>query len=322
MTSVRAKVARLVGAGVLAAVLATLPFSMRWAGPAFAVDYGLIVAMAVLAVSVLGWIGELTLAPVAQMGFGVVAVNLCQVHNVPFGFTLPLVALSSVPISLVLATFTLRLKGVSFAIATLAFAYMAHKTFFLEYLGTYGAFGGTGTRQVVRPEFVRTDQSLYYLELAVLLGMAVLCYAIQRSRIGTRLTALRESEMAFSTLGHPPAAYRFFTIVLSGAIATVAGALFVYLQLQVPSNLLLPAQAILFFGYAVAGGLGSVGGALAAGAVFGAIPKYLETLTKSGFLTYDLFAIGVVVFVVMMKAPGGLAEIGRKVWRRIEGAPA
>jgi branched-chain amino acid transport system permease protein len=235
---------------------------------------------------------------------------------------LPLVALSSVPISLLLATFTLRLKGVSFAIATLAFAYMAHKTFFLEYLGTYGAFGGTGTRQVVRPEFVRTDQSLYYLELAVLLGMAVLCYAIQRSRIGTRLTALRESEMAFSTLGHPPAAYRFFTIVLSGAIATVAGALFVYLQLQVPSNLLLPAQAILFFGYAVAGGLGSVGGALAAGAVFGAIPKYLETLTKSGFLTYDLFAIGVVVFVVMMKAPGGLAEIGRKVWRRIEGAPA
>ncbi|HMC05018.1 MAG TPA: branched-chain amino acid ABC transporter permease, partial [Actinomycetota bacterium] len=257
--TVRAWVARLVGAGVLVAVVATLPFSMRWAGPAFAVDYGLIVAMAVLAVSVLGWIGEISLAPVAQMGFGVVAVNVCQVHNVPFGFTLPIVAVASIPISLVLATFTLRLKGVSFAIATLAFAYMAHKTFFLEYLGTYGAFGGTGTRQVVRPAFVHTDESFYYLELAVLVGMALLCYAIQRSRVGTRLTALRESEMAFSILGHPPAAYRFFTIVLSGVIATVAGALFVYLQLQVPSNLLLPAQAVLFFGYAVAGGLGSVG---------------------------------------------------------------
>ena len=116
--TVRAWVARLVGAGVLVAVVATLPFSMRWAGPAFAVDYGLIVAMAVLAVSVLGWIGEISLAPVAQMGFGVVAVNVCQVHNVPFGFTLPIVAVASIPISLVLATFTLRLKGVSFAIAT------------------------------------------------------------------------------------------------------------------------------------------------------------------------------------------------------------
>jgi branched-chain amino acid transport system permease protein len=320
--TLRARTARLVGVCVLVALLATLPFAMHWAGPAFAVDYGLIVAMCVLAISVLGWIGEISLAPVAQMGFGVVAVNVCQVHDIPFGFTLPIVALASLPISLLLAAFTLRLKGVSFAIATLAFAYMAHKTFFLEYLGTYGAFGGSGTRQVVRPSFVRTDETFYYLELAVLLAMVLLCYAIHRSRIGARFTALRESEMAFATLGHPPAAYRFFAICLSGAIATVAGALFVYLQLQVPSNLLLPGQAVLFFGYAVAGGLGSIGGAIAAGAVFGAIPKYLETLTKSGFLTYDLFVIGLVVFIVMMKAPGGLAEIGRKVWRRIEGAPA
>jgi len=318
----RAWLARLVGGALLAALLATLPFAMHWAGPAYAVDYGLIVAMTVLSISVLGWIGEISLAPVAQMGFGVVAVNVCQVHHIPFGFTLPLVALSSLPISLVLAAFTLRLKGVSFAIATLAFAYMAHKTFFLEYLGTYGAFGGTGTTQVARPSFVRTDESLYYLELAVLMAVALLCYAINRSRVGARFTALRESEMAFSTLGHPPAAYRFFAICLSGAIATVAGALFVYLQLQVPSNLLLPAQAVLFFGYAVAGGLGSVTGALAAGAVFGAIPKYLETLTKSEFLNYDLFVIGLVVFVVMMKAPGGLAEVGRRLWRRIEGSPA
>jgi hypothetical protein len=29
-----------------------------------------------------------------------------------------------------------------------------------------------------------------------------------------------------------------------------------------------------------------------------------------------------VVFVVMMKAPGGLAEIGRRLWRRVEGSPA
>jgi branched-chain amino acid transport system permease protein len=193
----RARLSRLVGGAVLAALLATLPFTMHWAGPAYAVDYGLIVAMTVLSISVLGWIGEISLAPVAQMGFGVVAVNVCQVHHIPFGFTLPIVALSSLPISLLLAAFTLRLKGVSFAIATLAFAYMAHKTFFLEYLGTYGAFGGTGTTQVARPGFVRTDESLYYLELAVLMAVALLCYAISRSRVGARFTALRESEMAF-----------------------------------------------------------------------------------------------------------------------------
>jgi branched-chain amino acid transport system permease protein len=318
----RARITRLVGLAVLAVLLATLPYALHWAGPAFAIDFGLVIAMAVLSISVLGWIGEISLATVALMGYGVVAVNFLQEAGVPFGFILPIVALGSLPLSLMLAAFTLRLKGVSFAIATLAFGYMAHKTFFLTRLGTYGAFGGSETGQVQRPSFMLSDEAFYYFLLAVLTVLAAVCYAIQRSRIGTRLTALRESEMAFCVLGHPPAAYRFFTICLSGAIAGVAGACFVLLQLQVPSNLLFPSQAVLYFGFAVAGGLGSVGGAIAAGAVFGALPKYLETLTKGDFLHYDLFFIGLVVFVVMMKSPGGLADMAVRTWRRVEGRPA
>jgi branched-chain amino acid transport system permease protein len=319
----RARAARVAGTVVLILVAATLPYALRWAGPPYSVDYGLVIAMIVLAISVLGWIGEISLAPVAQMGVGVLVLSACQQAEVPFGLTFPIVALTSVPISLVLAAFTLRMKGVSFAIATLAFAYMAHKTFFQTQLGTYGAFGATTTEDaVVRPGFIASDNAFYYLLLAILLAMAGVCYAIQRSRIGTRLTALRESEMAFSVLGHPPAAYRFFTICLSGAIASIAGACLGYLQLLVPAEPdLLPAKAVLYFGFAVAGGLGSVGGAILAGAFFGALPKYLETLTKSGFLTYDLFFIGLAVFLIMLKAPDGLAGIGRRLWRRIEGNP-
>jgi branched-chain amino acid transport system permease protein len=304
---------------MLLCFLAVAPFAMHWAGPAFAVDYGLIIAMAVLAVSILGWIGEISLAPVAQMGCGVVVVNICQNAGIPLVLTLPIVALSSIPISLILAAFTLRLKGVSFAIATLAFAYMAQKTFFQTYLGTYGAFGGDQTKTVARPDLIATDESFYYVLVASLAAAAALCYAIQRSRIGARLTALRESEVALSVLGHPPAAYRFFTICLSGAIASVAGAYFVLLHGVVPSIYFQPALAVLYFGFAVAGGLGSVGGALAAGAVFGALPRYLETLSEGRFVAYEQFFIGLVVFGVLLVSPGGLAEISRRVWRRVEG---
>ena len=40
--------------------------------------------MVVLAVSVLGWIGEFTLAVAAQMGFGLVVVNYLQEAGLPF----------------------------------------------------------------------------------------------------------------------------------------------------------------------------------------------------------------------------------------------
>jgi branched-chain amino acid transport system permease protein len=304
---------------LLAAFVLAGPHLFTWAGPAGAMNFGLTVAMLVLAVSVLGWIGEISLAPVAQMGFGVVAVNVCQVHDIPFGFTLPIVALASLPISLLLAAFTLRLKGVSFAIATLAFAYMAQKTFFQEYLGVQGGFGGTDSKSISRPAGFSGSEKFYYLVMGSLLLMALACTLVNRSWIGTSLTALRHSEAAFSVLGHSPGAYKLFTICLSGAIATVGGAYFGMLQGLVPSNYFQPGLAILYFGFAVAGGLGSVAGAVVAGTAFGAIPKYFDSLSEGKLVGYDLFFIGIVSLGLVLWAPGGLADIGRRLWRRLAG---
>jgi len=143
---------------------------------------------------------------------------------------------------------------------------------------------------------------------------------VNRSWIGTSLTALRESEAAFSVLGHSPGAYKLLTICLSGAIATVAGAYFGMLQGLVPSNYFQPALAILYFGFAVAGGMGSVAGACAAGIAFGAIPKYFDSLSEGKFVGYDQFFIGIVALALVLWAPGGFADIGRRVWRRLEGS--
>jgi branched-chain amino acid transport system permease protein len=304
------------GLVVLIAWVLTMPYDMKWAGSAFALDYGVIIGMLVLSVSVLGWIGEISLAPVAQMGFGLVVVNLLQNAGLPFLVIMPVVVLSSIPISLLLGVFALRLRGVYFAIATLAFAYMAQKTFFQSYLGVQGGFGGTDSKAISRPAGFTGSESFYYLLMGSVLLMALVCWAVNRSWIGTSLTALRESEAALSVLGHSPGAYKLFTICLSGAIATVGGAYFGMLQGLVPSNYFQPALAILYFAFAVAGGMGSVAGALVAGIAFGAIPKYSE----GKLVGYDQFFIGVVSLGLVLWAPGGLADIGRRLWRRLEGA--
>jgi branched-chain amino acid transport system permease protein len=125
--------------------------------------------------------------------------------------------------------------------------------------------------------------------------------------------------MAFAVLGHSPARYKLFTICLAGMIATVAGLFYGVLQQLVPANYFNPILAIAYFAYAVVGGLGSIGGAIAAGLVFGAVPKYFDTLSQGRFVGYDQFFAGFVALGAVLVVPGGLAEIGRRVWRRVEG---
>lgn len=311
----RMTAARLLGAAALLTLILTLPDLMSWAGPTYATVFGLIIAMAVLSVSVVGWIGEITLATLAQMGLGVVLLNYFQDHDVPFVAIVPLVILASIPVSLVLGVFALRLRGVYFAIATLAFAFLAQKTFFQSYLGSEGGF----EKPLERPGYLSSDMDLYYLVIGTLVVLVLLCYLINRSFIGTRLAAMRDSEMAFSVLGHSAPRYKLFTVCFAGAIATLAGTYYGLLQQVVPANYFNPSLAIAYFAFAVVGGLGSVGGAILAGLVFGSFPKYMETFTEGKFVGYDQFFAAGVALVVILTVPGGLAEIGRRIWCRIEG---
>jgi branched-chain amino acid transport system permease protein len=136
----RALLARTVGFIGLAVGVFILPNLMSWAGPTYALAIGVVVSLAVLSQSVLGWIGEISLATLAQMGMGLVVLNYLQEKGVAFAAIVPLAILSSIPVSMILGVFALRLRGVYFAIATLAFATLAQKSFFQSYLGSEGGF--------------------------------------------------------------------------------------------------------------------------------------------------------------------------------------
>jgi len=314
----RAKIARVVGAVVLLALALLGPHPLKSYGPTFAMDLGLTYALVVIAVSVLGWIGEISLAVVAQMGFGLIVVNYLQRHHWPFPLILLAVVVSSIPFSVILGLFALRLRGINFVIASLAFGYLVQRSALAEYMGA----GASEKGSVSRPSYLRTDDNLYYWILISLVVVAAGCYMIRRSKVGKAITAMRDSETAFWTLGHSTAAYKLFAVCLSGAIATLAGAYFALLQLQVPAIYYQPGLAIVFFGFALAGGMGSIGGAVAAGIFFGAVPKYLEAYTNGGFTKYDFFFYGFFSLLIFMKITGCLGGLGQRLWARIEGGKA
>src|SRR5207245_3617639 len=125
-----------------------------------------------------------------------------------------------------------RLRGLHCPLALLAFAYLAQKSFFQSSLGAAGGFDNP----IARPSIVASDTRLYYLIAGFTLLVAGACYLIRKSWIGTRIDALRDSEMAFAVLGHSPGRYKLFTICLAGMIATVAGTFYGILQQVVPAN--------------------------------------------------------------------------------------
>jgi ABC-type branched-subunit amino acid transport system permease subunit len=202
-----------------------------------------------------------------------------------------------------------------FVIASLAFGYLAQYVIFSDWMGTTVHAKG----RIDRPSYIFRDNQLYYVILAGLVLTAAACYLIRRSNIGTKLSAMRDSETAFWTLGHSPAVYKLFTVCLSGAIATLAGAFYALLQVRVQSVYYQPGLAILFFGFALAGGMGSIGGAIGAGLFFGALPKYLETLTKSRVIHYDFLFYGLSALVLIAWVKGGLAGLTSRLWARMEG---
>jgi len=308
------RVLRLATAAVLTTAFLYGPHGLQWAGPPFAFDIGLIYALVALGVTVLGWIGEISLAVPAQMGLALVALDWLQNHtHIPFPLVIVLVLVSSIPVSLVLGLFVLRLRGIDFVVASLAVAYLVQRSVIQPYLGS------GGTRLAIhRPSYIARDSQMYYMMQVTVGVVAAGCYLLRRSRLGKAIRAMQDSEAGFWTLGHSPAAYKLFVVCLSGVFATLGGAFFAILEK--PNALYYnPGLGIQFFGFALAGGLGSIGGALGSGLFFGALPKYLETGTQSKFTQYDFFFYGFGTLLIIMALPGhSLAGAARRGWARLE----
>src|SRR2546430_14116196 len=88
----RAAAVRTAGLLAFAYLFLTLPRTLSFAGPAYAIDFGLIVALAVLSASVVAWVGETSLATLAQMGMAVAMLTPLQNHGFPFAPGLAIVS--------------------------------------------------------------------------------------------------------------------------------------------------------------------------------------------------------------------------------------
>lgn len=266
----------------------------------------------------IGYAGLVSVAHGGIFGVGAYATGILMAdHRWSFWVTLPAAALVGALLGLILGVLTLRLQGHYFVIASLAFGLFIY----LVVLNWSSLTGGAQGLGPIKPydslfgiSFVGAN-SQYYLILAFVFVFTCLMVIIRHSKLGSRLEAIRQNQQLASAVGIDPSRTRLIALVISAAIAALAGSLYSpYVGFLDPSVSNLDVSFKIALALVIAGvgtGLGPIVGA----AVYIVLPEMLR-----GVEQYSLIALGVVLLVVVRFAPHGLVGTVSDLYDRIASA--
>lgn len=254
-----------------------------------------------------GYSGYFSFGQGAFVGVGAYAAAvLTGRHGLDFFVTLPVAALLSAVLALLVGAVAFRLRsfrGEIFALLTLAVP------FILASIARVNSSidGGQGIIVPVPayPEFLGDFQDfLYLLNLVVAMAAVATAFAIQHSRFGWALAAIRDAEDVAEGLGVPTFRSKMKAIVITGVIGGVAGSVFAlqigFVTVEGVFGLTIPLFVIVM---SVLGGR-----AHWVGPVIGAVLIVMmqDRLSAAGFEGWNLIILGAILAVLVVVAPEGL----------------
>src|SRR5436309_5095026 len=204
---------------------------------------------------------------------------------------------------------TLRLKGVFFAIATLALAIVAQTL-----IVNWDFVGGSRGIYVIRPQnspiYGSYIQYLYSLMLALTWISVAIARTIERSTLGLGFNAIRDDEVAAEAGGVPTLRLKLVSTTLSGALMGMAGApLPYYVTYLDPTSAFNLSYAVNSVAMPMIGGMTSWIGPVIGAVLLGTIQQ-LATVTISSAL--NLLIVGVLLIVFVVVAPNGIVGMGHR----------
>jgi branched-chain amino acid transport system permease protein len=288
------------GSFVGAVALLGLPFTLSVSQTSLLTDsLGLcIVGLSLLVLT--GWGGQVSLG---QFGFASIGAWMAAVSGLPFLFALVAAGLAGAVAAVVVGLPALKLKGLSLAISTIAFALSARALFIDDrYLG--GMIPDTLTMPKLLGVDLAEERATYYLTLVIVLGFCAVVMGLRRTRTGRVLIALRSNEATAQSFGISALRARLIAFSVSGFMAAVAGALLAYHLGRVAPQAFSPDKSLIVFLYSVLGGLGGIAGPLLGMAFYALVSFFFQSNPLVQYLGAGAGAI-----LLMLVAPGGLAQL-------------
>ncbi|MGI5159288.1 ABC transporter permease subunit [Microbispora sp. CA-102843] len=311
------KPTRLAVAFALSCALVVFGMNEQWLT---ALTFTVLIAIVCLSVVVItGYAGQLSLTQYALAGVGAfIAARLSDV--VPFEIALVTAVLLTAAIGALVGLPSLRTRGVTLAVVTLALADVAYRLI----LDNDDVNGGTAGLTVAPPSLFGWDidpllhpERYAVVALVALFAVALAMANLRRGTVGRRLLAVRSNERAAAALGVGVYAAKTYAFTLAAGVAALGGVLLAYQQSVVLTPQFAVFTSLVLVGVTVAGGVGMIGGALVGSLM---IPNGLVSQLLHGIPDINVYLPligGLFLLVTLRIAPDGLFEQNRQALRHL-----
>ena len=253
-----------------------------------------------------GYTGLVSVGQQAFVGFGsYTLMSACVLLGFNPLLAIPIAGLAAVIIALPVGKLVFRLQGAYFAIGT----WVVAEVFRLLAAQITVLGGGSGLslpaqvlKQIAETKFWR-EATIYWLALALGIGALALVYGLLRSRIGLALTAIRDSEVASSSLGINIEKVKYAVYVAVAGMTAMVGSLITLQKIRVSPDAAFNVNdwtAFVIF-IVVIGGIGTIEGPIIGTIIYFLLREFLADLGS-----IYLLLLGALAIIIMLVAPKGI----------------
>lgn len=256
-------------------------------------------------VLLVGYAGQVSLMHGAYVGIGAFTTSfLTYTHGWPLEAAIPVAGLAGVAMGALVGLPALRLSGLQFAIASLAFAGAASGWLFQQ---------PDFARQLPRGTLFGVDLfdtgNLYLFMLPVALLLYLLVWNVRRSTFGALVLGSRESPLTVAHFGADPNRTRMWAFLFASFIAAIGGSFWGILLTRFGAEMFSFGLSISLLLFTVLAGAESLAAPLLVALLFGVLPSVVQGESGTEASAWPDLISGAVVVALIASRPKGIASM-------------
>jgi branched-chain amino acid transport system permease protein len=255
-----------------------------------------------------GYTGQTNLGHAAFFGIGSLITRLLWTAGTPFPIAFVLGGIGAIALAMLIGVPAFKLRGVYFAIGTLALAQILNLT--VSNIFPEMSFNPDISDYQLLPR--------YYLFLVLTVVTIVSAYLLVNSKWGLGMMAVREGEDAAESLGISALRHKLLALAASAFFAGLVGGAFAYYHVSYYLNMpFSPEWTFDPMMMAYIGGTGTIIGPIIGSIFFVGLKQLLVWNVGE----YHLIIFGTLFILIVLFLPGGLVELWKKTQSYLRRGP-